>query len=828
MTHCTGPRKAAGCGGIETGRCVRDTAAVRLRAASPRFFQESAVHLRIVLLAWTVLTGFTAAVSAETDDVSDLAQFYGFSGLKLVRLNERVNNLVAGDLTGDGRTDLLVVDNHKSCLQLLRQRAPDETVPAAAPVQVNELPKETHFDVREIPVDKNVLGLTTGDFNSDGLVDLAYVGAPDRLIVRHQQKDGGRSWPRAWSVRLPGLDQVAWMISSGDLNGDGRSDIAVLGKTVTYVVLQNDSGVLDSPHRLINTSAQLSLLQIGDVDGDGRDDLSYMATDGADRRLCIRRQTDDGRVGPELQFDLQQPRSVTVTDIDGRPGREILTIDQQTGRLLISRLDLSVDPDEVADRRLVHFGIGDGASSGRNRALAIGDVDGDGRTDVVVTDPEQAQILLFRQTVRHGLGPAEAFPGLLGATDVCTVDVDEDGRDEVIVMSDSENVVAMSRFQNGRLTFPHPITRTQEGKTLAGIAILRAGGVPRLTVCTQSGARASGRRLRLYQFLLGADGSAKESDRAAEVHAEKIPGNRGLRLVSMDVNGDRQDDLLMVPRGSGSNGIVTFLTGPDGLLSEEPLPHRLDLGKGNTGSVFVHGRQLLIGRGTFARAMALEDGRWNVADQFNTTEVRAKISGAAAMDLDQDGRDEIVLIDTGVDQLRILRENGGLYRPWREVELGSLKYRSARVADLNGDQADDLLLFGSQKLSVLYSGVSGGRLQVISSWESSREDAWAADIIAGDLNGDGHRDLVLIDTGINGLEILHLDQTLTPRAATHFRVFEEKRLVTSSDSYGTEPREGLIADVTGDGRADLILLCHDQVIVYPQDAGPSRDGRADR
>ena len=29
----------------------------------------------------------------------------------------------------------------------------------------------------------------------------------------------------------------------------------------------------------------------------------------------------------------------------------------------------------------------------------------------------------------------------------------------------------------------------------------------------------------------------------------------------------------------------------------------------------------------------------------------------------------------------------------------------------------------------------------------------------------------------------------------------------------------MIADVTGDGKADLILLSHDRVLVYPQDDG---------
>ena len=189
------------------------------------------------------------------------------------------------------------------------------------------------------------------------------------------------------------------------------------------------------------------------------------------------------------------------------------------------------------------------------------------------------------------------------------------------------------------------------------------------------------------------------------------------------------------------------------------------------------------------------------------------------MDYDNDGTDEIILIDTGIKRLRVLRNESGLYRPWIEVELGDLKFRSAFVSDLNGDKADDLLLFGNQRLSILYSGQSSSELRELASWEPDRDDAHPADVISGDFNGDAEVDLAIIDTSIDGLELLRIDGDSGIEAATHFRVFEEKRLVTSAETRGTEPREGLAADVTGDGRLDLILLCHDQMIVYPQDTG---------
>ena len=50
-------------------------------------------------------------------------------------------------------------------------------------------------------------------------------------------------------------------------------------------------------------------------------------------------------------------------------------------------------------------------------------------------------------------------------------------------------------------------------------------------------------------------------------------------------------------------------------------------------------------------------------------------------------------------------------------------------------------------------------------------------------------------------------------------MFEEKRLVSAETERGTEPREGIVVDVTSDGRSDLIVLCHDRLILYPQDSG---------
>jgi len=50
---------------------------------------------------------------------------------------------------------------------------------------------------------------------------------------------------------------------------------------------------------------------------------------------------------------------------------------------------------------------------------------------------------------------------------------------------------------------------------------------------------------------------------------------------------------------------------------------------------------------------------------------------------------------------------------------------------------------------------------------------------------------------------------------TRFKVFES-RLFQGGEPREFEPSIALIADLTGDGADDVVLLCHDRVLLYPQ------------
>lgn len=747
-----------------------------------------------------------------------LAQYYGFRPIEVFKLSERSSNMLTGDLNHDGLADLILVDNGHSRLDLLiqRQEPPQIVDKPIGRSEANSVEDHWRFEHRKLPVDREVSALALGDFNGDDRTDIAYFGNPDQLIVRFQPESG--EWTEKSQQRVPDVAPTPWFLAAGDLDSNGLDDLVILGKHETIVYYQLVKGTLALPKKLMNTSDKLGLAQVADLDGDGRNDLCYLAGEGLTRSLGARLQLADGQLGPEYVFDLERPRSVTLRDVDGKPGQEILSIDSRTGRIKMLRIERRKPEANDLPERLIQFGFGR-QGSGRDRDLTIGDLDGDGLNDVIVTDPDASRVLFFRQRPGSGLDLGTPFPGLNGADQIRSADLDGNGKAEIVVHSGPEKTLGLSRLDDGKIVFPEslPVEGDTNGLELAD---LDGDGRPEIVFIAKTkkdrsseyslqGLKKSGKEWLPYQF------GGKTSV------VLDVKGTPEL-LMKVKITDNERPEFLVFQGTSKPPQLFGF--DAKGVPVEITTTGNLGLGAVSPGAVSLAklGEKpgLLVAQENFARHMLLgHNNRWQVDEQFNGGESNSKIVGATLMDLEGTPGPEIVLIDAGVKKLRVLKKGESGYVQWKEIDIGDFSFKSLHVADLNGDKRDDLLLFGSDKLAVLYTGASAPVVKELASFESQLDKIYPTDLIAGDLNGDGHVDLAMTDTRSHYVELLQYRPKTGLKHALYFQIFEQKSFRNDDEGGGTDPREGLVVDVTGDGLQDLLLLTHDRLILYPQDNG---------
>lgn len=772
-----------------------------------------------------LLAGFCIGIPgirSSAAEVQTATNRFGFTGPETFPVDQQIGLLHVADIDGDGLNDLLVVNNARSKINILYNRtgATNQSAnfkPTARP-EMNELPPDARFRVDSIASEKRIASFVVADLNGDRRPDIAYYGEPKELVVQYNLGTNGWSAPKRWQIDDGQLTPNA--LVTGDLNGDGRVDLLLLAENFVYFLPQDAGHTFGEPEKIPFTGL-VKAVQAIDIDGDGRDDLLLVNWE-SQTPFRFRVQNAEGQLGPELYFALPPIRSYTADNLDPKNKEtQIVTIAQNSGRAQISHFVRQPAEALSGAFRQGQFSVMPlNKIEKSRRGVVWADINGDNFPDLLVAEPDSGQLSVYFQQRDGSLASPRKFSTLTGVTDLAVADWDGDGKPEIFLLSSDERRIGVTRLdEKQRLPFPTFIP--MEGKPLAmAVGALQPKARPTLAVILDQ----DGKRTLLTRTADGTNKVQKLSD--------SFKSNPSTMAIH-DLNQDGLPDLVaLIPyekvkvmlQVAGKDFEEQDVAPPGGSL-EQPWLELADVdGDGKA--------ELLLPQKNFLRAVVLKPDiapsastnkpGWvfQVKEQINGAGSSSQLIGAAALPNGTNAIPSLFLLDAERKALTLCeRDTAGVWQVIRNLTLPlytDFTGLSLRAVGLGATNANSIALLGQN--AVAWQSLSGGIWEIagLDGYETPIKDGYLNDVVTGDLDNDGRKDLVFLETGKNYLDLVMFDanQKLVP--ANRWQVFEE-RTFRNRRSDLPEPREACVADVTGDKKNDLIVIVHDRILVYPQE-----------
>jgi FG-GAP repeat/FG-GAP-like repeat len=753
-------------------------------------------------------------------------------------------SLASGDVNGDTKTDVVVgASGYSSDTGRVYIFHNDGSIPTTAATA-------------DITIDGNAASdafggaLSIGDFNADGRADIA-VGASSYSLTTGRAyifyNDGSVPTTAATAditiTGNSGTDNFATTLTSGDVNSDGRVDLVVgapplSSDTGRVYIFYNDGSV---PTTAATADVQItgelasdlfgSSVAVGDMNADGQDDLIVGAegfsNGDANGRMYI--------------FYSQNGQINTNRNLTGEGTNDFFGSSFTTGDFNSDgRVDLAVGAEGYgSDAGLVYVFYNDGTMptgaasadftiSGAalgdlfGVAMTSGDLNSDGRTDIIVgarghaTSTGRAYIFYNDGSIPTAAASADVTitgetTGNYFGAGMATGDLNADGETDLVVGAErysSRTGRAYMFYNDGSI----PTTAATADVTLTGtnttmdfganfaVADFDADGTEDLSVGAPVFSTNQG-RISLF-FNDGTYGAADDTISGVSNNDFFASGQ-----AAGDVDSDGDVDLIVGARG--------FTTGA------------------NTGRVYVYYNSRSIVYPTVANANITISGETNSG--FGATVV--------AGDLNADGRTDFAVggypYSSSTGRAYIYYNDGSIPTTAATADLiltgdtaGDIYSNTMTVLDLTNDGKKDLVVGAevhSSNTGRIYfyetknnfswklqnqvnrtvrigSGMSGtafsGEEQFIGG-EWGANNSFASSVALGDLNGDGKQDLAVGAPGFNSstgrVYIFYSDERLNNNASSAEVIIDG---AATGDLFGTAL---VFADMNSSGQTDLVV-----------------------
>ncbi|HEX3047773.1 MAG TPA: RHS repeat-associated core domain-containing protein [Bacillota bacterium] len=312
---------------------------------------------------------------------------------------------LTGDVNGDGKTDIIQLWNNNGRLAVITYLA-------------NGTGYTLAWGTNDIGAGSGAIKFLTGDVNGDGKTDIIQLWDNNGRLGAGTYLANGTGYTLAWGVNDIGAGSGAITFLTGDVNGDGKSDIIQLwdnnGRLGVVTYLANGIGYnLSWGVNDIGAGSSAINFLTGDVNGDGKTDIIQLWDNNG--RLGVATHLSNG-IGYDYAWgmaDMGQgspAKAYLAGEVNGDGKTDIIQLWDNNGRLaMITYLSNGNGYD-------CNWGTGDMGQGSPAVNYFAGDVNGDRKTDIVQLwyNSEQLGIINY---VSSGVGYTCNWAGYLSAPD---------------------------------------------------------------------------------------------------------------------------------------------------------------------------------------------------------------------------------------------------------------------------------------------------------------------------------------------------------------------------------------------------------------------------